>query len=248
MQLHKLALLSTVLVVGTIAGFAQNISSSVLGIVVDPAGSVIPSAEIKLVNQGTAAINSAVTDGAGFFRITNIFPGTYTVNVQSKGFKLLTINNVEVGTSEAHDLGKVTLTLGNVTESISVTGEIAAVQTASSERSATVQSEELNTVAIKGRDLMSYMKLLPGVLDTSTGRETAGGSILGSLTFSGNPGVTGMSVDGATDIDTGCRSCFAHFEPNIDSIAEVKVLVSNFSAENGRNGGANISIITRLPE
>ena len=159
--------------------------------------------------------------------------------------RLLTINSVEVGTSEAHDLGKITLTLGNVTESISVTGEIAAVQTASSERAATVQSEELNTVAIKGRDLMSYMKLLPGVLDTSTGRETAGGSILGSLTFSGNPGVTGMSVDGATDIDTGCRSCFAHFEPNIDSIAEVKVMVSNFSAENGRNGGANISIITK---
>ena len=95
---------------------------------------------------------------------------------------------IEVGTSEAHDLGKLTLTLGNVTESISVTGEIAAVQTASSERAATVQSEELNTVAIKGRDLMSYMKLLPGVLDTSTGRETAGGSILGSLTFSGNTG------------------------------------------------------------
>ena len=245
MSTCKLAHVCAFLMVGATASFAQNISSSVLGIVVDPAGSVVPTAEIKLINQGTAAVNAAVTDNAGFFRITNIFAGTYSVNVQSKGFKLLTINSVEVGTSEAHDLGKITLTLGNVTESISVTGEIAAVQTASSERAATVQSEELNTVAIKGRDLMSYMKLLPGVLDTSTGRETAGGSILGSLTFSGNPGVTGMSVDGATDIDTGCRSCFAHFEPNIDSIAEVKVMVSNFSAENGRNGGANISIITK---
>ena len=227
------------------SGFGQTISSSILGIVVDPSGSVVPGAEIKLTNQGTAAVNTTVSDSAGFFRITNIYAGTYTVNVQAKGFKVLTINSVDVGTSEAHDLGKVALTLGNVTESISVTGEVAAVQTASSERAATVQSEELNTVAIKGRDLMSYMRLLPGVLDTSTGRETAGGSILGSLTFSGNPGVTGMSVDGATDIDTGCRSCFAHFEPNIDSIAEVKVLVSNFSAENGRNAGATISIVTK---
>jgi hypothetical protein len=245
MKMCSLARLSALLVLGAVAAFSQTVTSSILGIVVDPSGSVIPGAEIKLTNQGTAAASTTVSDTSGFFRILNISAGGYTVNVQSKGFKALAINSVDVGIAEAHDLGKVTLTLGNVSESISVTGEIAAVQTASSERAATVQSEELNTVAIKGRDLMSYMKLLPGVLDTSTGRETAGGSILGSLTFSGNPGVIGMTVDGATDIDTGCRSCFAHFEPNIDSIAEVKVLVSNFSAENGRNAGANISIITK---
>lgn len=245
MKLWRIALLSALLVLESVMAFSQTVTSSILGIVVDPSGSVVPGAEIKLTNQGTAAVNATVSDTSGFFRIPNINTATYSINVQAKGFKALTINNIDVGTSEAHDLGKVMLTLGNVSDSISVTGEIAAVQTASSERAATVQSEELNTVAIKGRDLMSYMKLLPGVLDTSTGRETAGGSILGSLTFSGNPGVTGMSVDGATDIDTGCRSCFAHFEPNIDSIAEVKVLVSNFSAENGRNAGANISIITK---
>jgi hypothetical protein len=234
------------LCVGAISSaLAQTVSSSILGIVVDPAGSVVPGASIKVTNLGTAAIHTALADGAGFFRITSILAGTYSVTVEAKGFKLLTINNVDLGTSEAHDLGKVALSLGNVNESISVTGQVAAIETASSERAATVESQELNTVAIKGRDLMSYMRLLPGVLDTSTGRETAGGSILGSLTFSGNPGVTALSVDGATDIDTGCRSCFAHFEPNIDSIAEFKVLVSNFSAEYGRNAGATISVITK---
>ncbi len=245
MQPRRLALLSALFVLGTIASLAQTVSSSILGIVVDPAGSVVPGAEIRLTNVGTAASQNTVSDAGGFFRVTNIFAGSYSVTVQAKGFKVLTVSNIELGTSEARDLGKVVLALGNVTESISVTGEVAAVQTATSERSATVQSEELNTVAIKGRDLMSYMRLLPGVLDTSTGRDAAGGSVLGGLTFSGNPGVTGMSVDGATDIDTGCRSCFAHFEPNIDSIAEVKVLVSNFSAENGRNAGATISIVTK---
>jgi hypothetical protein len=237
--------LTALLVLGASSGFAQTVSSSILGIVVDPAGSVVPGAEIKIINLGTAAVHTTTSDNAGFFRVTSILAGAYSVTVQAKGFKVLTVNAVDVGTSEAHDLGKVALALGNITESISVTGEIAAVQTASSERAATVESQELNTVAIKGRDLMSYMRLLPGVLDTSTGRETAGGSILGSLTFSGNPGVTALSVDGATDIDTGCRSCFAHFEPNIDSIAEFKVLVSNYSAEYGRNAGATISVITK---
>jgi hypothetical protein len=228
MQPRRLALFSALFALGVIAGFGQTVSSSILGIVVDPAGSVVPGAEIKITNLGTAAVQNTVSDSGGFFRVTNILAGAYSVTVQAKGFKLLTVTKVDLGTSEARDLGKVALALGNVTETINVTGEVATVQTASSERAATVESQELNTVAIKGRDLMSYMRLLPGVLDTSTGRDAAGGSILGSLTFSGNPGVTALSVDGATDIDTGCRSCFAHFEPNLDSIAEFKVLVSNF--------------------
>src|SRR5205823_13403562 len=143
------------------------------------------------------------------------------------------------------DLARLQLTLGNVSESISVTGEVAAIQTATSDRTAVIDSSQLNVDAVKGRDVMSYMKLLPGVIDTSTGRDAAGGTPLGGLTFSGNTGIIGMSVDGATDIDTGCSSCFTHFEPNIDSIAEIKVLVSNFSAEYGRNSGATISVTTK---
>src|SRR5216684_386801 len=225
--------------------FGQAISSSILGTVVDPAGSVVPAAQIRLTNQGTAGVNSATTDGSGLFRIANVYAGTYSVSVEAKGFKTLTVTTIELGASETRDLGRLTLTLGNLTDSISVTGEVAAVETASSDRSPLVDASHFNTVAIKGRDMMSYMKLLPGVIDTSTGRDAAGGTPLGGLTFSGNTGILGMSVDGATDIDTGCSSCFTHFEPNIDSIAEIKVLTSNFSAEYGRNSGATISVTTK---
>jgi hypothetical protein len=246
MIIRRTAALAATLLLGSATFLSgQNVTSSILGIVVDPAGSVVPGAEIKLTNKGTAAVTNTTSDAAGFFRITNIFAGSYSVAVQATGFKSLTVSNIELGTSAARDLGKLSLTLGSLTESISVTGEVAAVQTASSDRSAVVDASQFNTVAIKGRDMMSYMKLLPGVLDTSLGRDAAGGSILGGLTFSGNPGVTGFSVDGATDIDTGCRSCFAHFQPNIDAIAEIHVMVSNFSAEYGRNAGANISVITK---
>src|SRR5947208_6723520 len=218
--------------------FGSAVTSSIVGKVVDPAGSVVPGARIVVTNQGTAGINNALTDSSGLFRIANILAGSYSVAVQATGFKALNITGIELGASEVRDLGKVTLALGNVTESISVSGEVAAVQTATSDRSALVDSTQFNTVAIKGRDMMSYMKLLPGVIDTTTGRDAAGGTPLGGLTFSGNTGIIGFSVDGATDMDTGCSNCFTHFEPNIDSIAEIKVLVSNFSAEYGRNSGA----------
>src|SRR5262245_19296070 len=178
MTLRRVLFATCILLLVCASSFGQTVSSSVLGTVVDPAGSVVPGAEIRLTNTGTAAVNNATSDASGFFRIVNILAGTYSINVQAKGFKALTVTGIDLGTSEARDLGRLSLTLGNLTETISVTGEVAAVQTATSERSAVVDAEQLNTVAIKGRDMMSYVKLLPGVLDTSTARDAAGGSVL----------------------------------------------------------------------
>jgi len=228
--------------------FGQNVTSSVLGTVIDPAGAVVGAAAVELTNQNTGNLSRANTDSAGLFRIVNIYAGTYSVRVQAPGFKNLTVSDIVVDASEAHDLGRLQLALGEVTDSVSVTAEVATVQTASSERAPLLDSSELFLESIKGRDLMSYMKLLPGVVDTNTARDISGGSILGSLTFSGTgggQGLVGFSVDGATDMDTGCSSCFAHFEPNIDAIGEVKVLMSNFAAEYGRNSGATISVTTK---
>src|SRR4051812_23985069 len=126
MKLCRLARISALFVLGSVLGFSQAVTSSILGIVVDPSGSVIPAAEVKLTNNGTAAVNTTLTDTSGFFRVPNILAGSYTVSVQAKGFKVLAINSVDIGTGEAHDLGKIILTLGSMTDSISVTGEIAA--------------------------------------------------------------------------------------------------------------------------
>jgi hypothetical protein len=226
--------------------FGQTQTSSILGTVVDPAGAVVPQAAVTITNQGTAAANNLTTDSNGLFRITNIFAGSYSVKVTASGFKNYEVKDIALGAGDTRDLGKIALQLGQSTESINVTAELAAVQTATSEKSGLINTQDdLNVVAIKGRDMMSYMKLLPGVVDTSNGRDASGGSIMGGLSFSGNTGIIGYSVDGATDMDTGCASCFAHFEPNIDSISEVKVLTSNFAAEYGRNSGATISVATK---
>jgi hypothetical protein len=246
MTFKRVAPAVPMLVLACASVFAQTQSSSILGTVVDPAGASVPSAKVTVTNTGTSATNTATTDTDGLFRVTNVFAGTYSVKIEAKGFKVYAVNNIILGADDTRDLGKLALALGSASESISVTAEVSAVQTASSERAPLIDTQDdLNVVAIKGRDMMSYMKLLPGVIDTNTARDASGGSILGSLTFSGNTGIVGYSVDGATDMDTGCASCFAHFEPNIDSISEVKVLTSNFAAEFGRNSGATISVTTK---
>lgn len=174
--------------------FGQTVTSSVLGTVVDPAGATVAGAEVQVANQSTGTASRATTDTAGLFRVVNILPGTYSVSVQVKGFKNLTVRDVVVDQSDAHDLGRLQLSLGEVTESVSVTAQVAAVETASSERASLLDHSQLNIDAIKGRDLMSYMKLLPGVVDTTTSRDISGGSIMGGLTFSGTGGARDSSV------------------------------------------------------
>ena len=120
--------------------FGQNVTSSILGTVVDPAGAAVVTADVQISNQSTGSSNHALTDNAGLFRIVNVLAGTYTVHIQVKGFKNLTVNNIVVDASEAHDLGRLQLALGEVTESVSVTAEVAAVQTASSEKAPLLDS------------------------------------------------------------------------------------------------------------
>jgi hypothetical protein len=226
--------------------FGQTtVTSTILGTVTDSSGGVVPNARVLLRNQSTNATLSTTTNSSGLFRFVDVLLGDYSVSVRATGFKTFTENNISLGSSETRDLGRLVLSVGAINQSVTVTAQTTPVQTASGNNSATVQGSELSTLAIKGRDWMSYMSLLPGVVDTNTNRSAPGGAILGGVTFDGSLGVTNMTVDGMTDLDTGCRSCFAQFEPNLDAISQIKVELSPYKAEYGRNAGGVISVVTK---
>src|SRR6185312_13766098 len=133
MKLRSIALSISVSILGCIAMFGQTQTSSILGTVVDPAGAVVPQATVTITNQGTAAVNNLTTDSSGLFRITNIFAGNYSVKITASGFKAYEVKDIALGAGDTRDLGKISLQLGQSTESINVTAELAAVQTATSE-------------------------------------------------------------------------------------------------------------------
>src|SRR5450759_5029358 len=225
--------------------FAQTVTGSLVGLVVDPTGSVIPDVKIQLINQGTSATSVATGDSSGIFRFPNLNPATYSVSAQATGFKTRIVKDILVGLSENRDLGRLTLDIGNITEEITVTAEATPLQTSTAERSTVIDVNQLNNETVVGREIMSFMRMLPGVVDTTVGRPATGGGVLGGLTFNGSTGITGFMVDGVSDIDTGCSNCFTHFEPNLDSISEVKVLTSNYQAEFGRNAGGSVQVVTK---
>ncbi|MEO8594851.1 MAG: carboxypeptidase regulatory-like domain-containing protein [Candidatus Solibacter sp.] len=235
------------LLAASLLTWGQNTSSSVKGTITDPSGAVVVGAACTLTNEATGQAATAPTQSDGGFVFTTVLPGTYKLTVSAPGFKALTIEKMSVSQAELRTLGTLTLNVGESKETVTVTGQTVALQLGSAEKSGIVTGSQLGEIAIKGRDLMSFLSTIPGVVDTSggSGREALDPNGAVSITINGNSaGTKNVTVDGMNVIDTG-NNTGMHYEPNMDAVAEVKVLTSNYQAEYGRQGGGAITMITK---
>lgn len=224
---------------------AQTVTSTIIGTVVDSTSAVFPRAPVTLTDPSTGRVRSVLTDTSGVFRFADVSPGTYSVSVKATGFKTLTLSEVVVAANETRSIGNLTLQLGSVADTISVTAEATPVQLASSEKSQEIDGNQLNNVTLKGRDLFGYMKLVPGVIDTTASRDVTTPNAIAGIQMNGNTSSKiNFTVDGVTDMDTGSNNTL-HYEPNLDAIQELKILSSNYQAEFGRNSGGTITLVTK---
>src|SRR5204862_6970771 len=109
----------------------------------------------------------------------DLTPATFTVSVAAPGFKTWRQEKLTINSSEQRDLGAVTLTLGQITESVVVTAEAVAVNLATGDKSASFGSDELESLALRGRDIFDAVALMPGVIDTLDGRDAPGPTSIG---------------------------------------------------------------------
>jgi len=225
---------------------AQVISSSVKGTLADPSGAAVPGATCTLSNQATGASMSTTSASDGSFTFPNVLAGTYSLKAQAAGFKITETRNIVVTASETRVISRITLQLGEIKETVSVTAEAAALQLASSEKSGTITVDQLQNIAVRGRDFFTYLLTVPGVVDNfSQRRETMSpDSIRGTFINGGRENQKNLAVDGITDLDTGSNST-VHFQPNMDAISEIKIMTTNYQAEFGRSGGGVITVITK---
>ena len=97
MTLRTIAFVTGLVLLACAGTLAQTVTGSLIGIILDPAGSAIPDAKIQLTNQGTAATISVAGDSSGVFRFANLLPANYSVSVQAKGFKTRVVNDIAIG-------------------------------------------------------------------------------------------------------------------------------------------------------
>lgn len=228
------------------AAYSQNISGVVTGTVKDPAGSVIPNAQVKLTQQETSAAQTISTNDSGVFVFSSVLPGVYTVDVSMSGFRSYQVRNIAVTQNERRSLGDIVLQVGQVQERVEVTAEITPVQTASSERAGLVAGTQLLNTAIRGRDFVALVATLPGIVDmNAASRDVSKGPGAGGLHINGGRDTSiNFALDGVQNTDTGSNSG-SHDQPNMDSVAEVKVLTSNYQAEYGRNSAGTINVVLK---
>jgi hypothetical protein len=226
--------------------FGQQGTGTMVGLVADQGDASVPGAALQIVEQATGKSWSLVTPATGQFRFIDLPPGKYSLRVQADGFKILELSGIELASSETRDVGTLVLQVGMVTDSVKVNAEATPVQTASSERGANILPQQLQDLSLKGRDAFGMMQLLPGVMDGQAGkRDLTNAYSMGMISVNGmSPQAINVSVDGVTEMDEG-GNYTAFVTPNMDSIAEMRVLTNGYQAEYGRQSGGSINVITK---
>lgn len=214
----------------TLPVHAQITTGSVGGSVTDGQGGVVPGATITLVNetQGTRSA-PVVTSPEGDFVFANVASGTYLLEVEMPSFKTLRRSGLVVSAGERISLGALTLELGGTEEVVEVRGEVPMVQATTGDRSFTIATDAVENLPIASRSFTALAALAPGV----SGMSRIGGG-----------GTTFVMMDGISAIDTGSNGS-PILQMNVESIAEVKVLTSNYQAEYGRSSGLQITAVTK---
>ncbi len=224
---------------------AQLVSGSLTGRVADSSGAPIVGAEITVRLVQTGAGSRLTTNDLGEFQFPSLQAGEYVVTVAKEGFQTFERRNTILSANEKLALGDLVLTVGAVSERVVVEAEATPVQTQSSERSAQLTSNQINKIMTRGRDVMSLMRLLPGVA-YSADSESVGNNLGSQLPMvqGGRREWATFNVDGMAGNDLGNPDT-ASSSISMDAIAEVKVLLNNYQAEHGRNGGAFINVVTK---
>ncbi len=253
MKINRLAQLVGAITFLCGCAFGQSITGTLQGIVQDPTGAVVPDAKVVIKSVDTGVTRNAVTGNDGLFIFNAVDPATYNLTITAKaGFKVYDEQNIVLTANERRDLGKITLAIGSLTETVSVTATSTPVQTSSGENSKLIEAAQLANITIKGRDLFEILQTIPGVtfgnaLLSGSGADATSNAAntFGNLQINGGGTArTNFVVDGVPDVDNG-NNAQVDFEPTMDTIAEIRVLTSNYQAEFGHSSGGQISLITK---
>ena len=228
------------------------------GTVADAEGAVVSGATVTLTNKETGRTQETTTGDEGFYRFSQLAPGEYSISAELTGFKR-TVVDVTVAAEETQGVD-LTLAVGTVAETVTVTAEdVPALQTENANLGGSITEREIQRLPQLGRDPYELVRLTPGVF--GLGARSAQG---GSVGFPNTPGPGGsndqvfstenrppisaagqrveannIQIDGVNAMSQAWGGA-AVVTPNQESVKEVRVLANNYSAEHGRNTGAQV--------
>jgi hypothetical protein len=228
------------------AASAQINVGRISGTITDSTGAAVAGAKVTVTQEATKRKWNTASDNAGFYVVTSIPVGAYAVQVEANGFRPAEKTGYDLA-DDGRLTADFTLQVGSVTSTIDVTEVVGeTVNTVSGEISRVISSEQVEDLALNGRNYMQLVTLVPGVVVTSldqmattTSLSVGNQSINGSRVDSNH-----LMVDGGMNLDSGSNTSQIN-NVGVDFISEVKVQTSAFSASQGRNSGGSINVVTK---
>jgi Carboxypeptidase regulatory-like domain/TonB dependent receptor len=236
---------------------AQSPNGIINGLVIDPSGSVIAGAEIRVVNDATSVQYTGKTNGEGIYVVSDLPPGTYRLQVSKIGFKTLIKPDIVLSVQDSLAIN-FTLPIGAASETVTVTGGAPLMNTESAAVSTVVDRQFAENLPMNGRSFQTLIQLTPGVVLTPNNEGAEGQfSVNGQRAASNYWMVDGVSANIGTGANfnqgTGAGGALGSFSVlggtnslvSIDAMEEFRIQTSTYSPEFGRTPGAQISIVTR---
>ncbi len=224
--------------------FAQTTTQQISGAVKDGSGAAVTTAKITVVQLSTGQVRSATVNESGNYVVPNLPIGEYDVSAEAAGFKKSTQKNVKIDVNAKLSLD-LTLEIGALTESVTITADAAQVETSNGEVGRLITGQQATNLQLNGRNFTQLLSLIPGVATTNrSAMDLFGGygSNMSNQSANGSRTDTfSWNIDGVDNKDNGGGgNNFVNINP--DAIAEFKVLTTNYSAEYGQNAGSIINL------
>lgn len=227
----------------SLVAFAQDeTAATVVGQVLDPAGSAVPNATVVVTNTSTGQTRQVQTNATGAYSVYPLGPGSYTVSAEQPGFKK-TVVNVTLSTRDRRSVD-INLEVGEAAEVVTVTAEPPLIQD-SSVGQTLVSGNQVTELPLNNRNFIRLLETIPGVSSDLDDESNFGLTSRASVSINGQRrNSVNYIVDGVSNVDVGSNITLLS-TPTVDSIQEFKVLTSNYTADVGRSGGGSVIITTK---
>jgi carboxypeptidase family protein len=263
MQISRFAnyrgVLALAIVLLLCGGVFAGVTASISGTVKDATGAFVVGAKVTATNTETGIVSTQPTNGDGYYSFQSLALGRYDIEVQQTGFKLYRRTGVVLDVNAALVID-VTLQVGQLSEKVEVSSEALHVETANTQMGEVIEGSRMTAVPLVSRSYTDLLALQPGVVSqvstlsgAYSGVFTSAGFALPQLSGDLNSGA--QSVNGMREAANGFILNGAMVQepgfggtaviPNLDSIAEFRILTNNFDSEYGNYSGGQINVITK---
>jgi len=237
----RLLIFAAIAVLCLQATLLADVTGSILGVAKDATGAVVVGAKITATNQETNQITETKTDGLGEYRLLALPVGQYQVQAALAGFQTVSETGV-VLTVNAQRQIDFTFKVGDTKTAVTVEANAVEVETTNTQLGDVIDQKKIMELPLNGRSYIDLLGLQSGVAPVSSRNEGAGTISVNGQRENNN----GFLVNGG-DVSEG-RNLGTAIIPNLDSVAEFRLLTNSFDAEYGRFSGSIMNAVTKSGE